>query len=45
MGHSVHLTLELVCTGKVFSKVKAQREEVLSFGKMLIQRVKNNEEF
>ena len=45
MGHSVHFTLELVCTRKVFSKVKAQREEVLSFGKMLIESVNNNEEF
>ena len=45
MGHSDHLTLELVCTEKVFRNIKVQREKVLSFGKMLKESGKIKEEF
>ena len=45
MGHSDHLTLELVFTVKVYSKVKVQREKVLSFEKMLKESGKISEEF
>ena len=45
MGNSDHLTLDLVFTGKYFSKVKVQREKLLGFGKMLKESGKIKEEF